>query len=59
MRAKVTLNKNFGIKTGYTWNNNGLPILTLELRRKTKLWHKKYEKYQFCTQRRPNISIIT
>ena len=50
MRAKVSLNKNFGIKARYIRNNNGLPILPLELWRKTKQWHKKYEKYQFFTQ---------
>ena len=31
MRAKVTLNKNFGIKKRYIRNNNGHPILALEL----------------------------
>ena len=31
MRAKVTLNANFVIKTRYVQNNNGLPILSLEL----------------------------
>ena len=41
IRGKVTLNKNFGIKTGYTQNNNGLPILTLELRKKTKAMTKE------------------
>ena len=30
-RAKVTLTKIFGIKTRYIRNNNGLPILTLQL----------------------------
>ena len=44
MRAKPTLTKSFGVKT------------TME---ETKQWHKKYEKCQFCTQRRQNISIIT
>ena len=31
MRAKITLNENFCIKTRYMQNNNGLPILALEL----------------------------
>ena len=31
MPAKVSLNKDFGIKARYIRNNNGLPILTLEL----------------------------
>ena len=31
MRAKVSLNKDFGINARYIRNNNGLPILTLEL----------------------------
>ena len=31
MRAKVTLNEIFCIKTRYIPNNNGLPIATLEL----------------------------
>ena len=44
MRAKLTFTKNFGVKT------------TME---ETKQWHKKYEKCQFCTQRRPKNSIIT
>ena len=35
-------------------NNHGLLILTPELWRKTKPWHKKYGKYQFCTERNPN-----
>ena len=57
MSAKVTLTKTFGMKTRYI--QNGLPFLTLELSRKTKQWHKKYDKYQFCTQRSPKNSIIT
>ena len=32
-------------------NNHGLLILTLELWKETKQWHKKYEKYHFCTER--------
>ena len=43
--AAVALNENFGIKTRYIQNNNGLLIVTPELWRKTKQWHKKYEKY--------------
>ena len=31
MRVKVTLNKSFCTKTKYIQNNNGLPILTLDL----------------------------
>ena len=57
MFAKVTLTENLGIKIRYIRNDNALPILTLELRRETK--HKKYDKYQFCTQRLPTNSIIT
>ena len=53
--AKVTINKNFGIKTRYIRNNNPLPILTLELWRKTKQWYKKCEKYQLYIRRSPRI----
>ena len=59
IRAKVTLTKKLGIKSRYIRNSNGLPILALELWRKTKQWYKKYDKYQFCTQRLLNNSIIT
>ena len=38
MRVKVTLNKSFCTKTKYIQNNNGLPILTLDL------WKKKKKK---------------
>ena len=41
MRAKLTLAKNFGMKKPW---------------RKSKQWHKKYKKCQFCTQRRPRNS---
>ena len=36
-------------------NNLGLSLLTSQLWRKTKHWHKKYKKRKFCTQRRPKI----
>ena len=45
MRTKVTLYES------YNWNNHEMLIL-IELGRKTKQWHKEYEKYQFCTQSR-------
>ena len=45
MRTKVTLYET------YNWNNHEILILT-ELGRKTKQWHKEYEKYQCCTQSR-------
>ena len=45
MRAKATLYET------YNWNNHDILILT-ELGRKTKQWHKEYEKYQCCTQSR-------
>ena len=53
MCVKVILTKNFSI------NDYGVPILTLELWKKTKQMHKKYEIYQFCSQRRPKNSVIT
>ena len=56
-KSMFMLTKNFIINT--STKNHGLPILTLELWKKTRQWHKKYEKYQFCTQRRPENSIIT
>ena len=43
MRAKITLYET------YIWNNHEILIL-IELGRKTKQWHKEYEKYQCCTQ---------
>ena len=46
MRAKPKLTKNFCVKTSR--NNHG-PW------RKSEQWHKKYEKCQFCTQRRQRI----
>ena len=45
MRTKVTLYES------YNWNNHEILIL-IELGRKTKQWHKEYEKYQCCTQSR-------
>ena len=45
MRTKVTLYE------AYNWNNHEILIL-IELGRKTKQWHKEYEKYQCCTQSR-------
>ena len=45
MRTKVTLYET------YNWNNHDILIL-IELGRKTKQWHKEYEKYQCCTQSR-------
>ena len=45
MRTKVTLYET------YNWNNHEILIL-IELGRKTKQWHKEYEKYQCCTQSR-------
>ena len=45
MRTKVTLYES------YNWNNHEMLIL-IELGRKTKQWHKEYEKYQCCTQSR-------
>ena len=50
MRGKVKLNEIFCIKTRYILNNNGPPIATLELWRKTKQWRKKW-KISFCAQR--------
>ena len=41
MRVKVTLNKSFCTKTKYIQNNNGLPILTLDLWKKKKKKQKK------------------
>ena len=45
MRTKVTLYET------YSWNNHEILIL-IELGRKTKQWHKEYEKYQCSTQSR-------
>ena len=45
MRTKVTLYET------YNWNNHDILIL-IELGRKTKQWHKEYEKYQCCIQSR-------
>ena len=41
MRMKVTLYET------YNWNNHETLIL-IELGRKTKQWHKEYEKYRKC-----------
>ena len=45
MRAKVTLTKNAGIKQ--VQNNHWLPILTIELSKKTKEKYKEYESVNF------------
>ena len=45
MRAKITPTKNFGMKK--VRKNHVLPILTPELWRKTKQWHKKYKNNNF------------
>ena len=45
MRAEVTFYET------YNWNNHKILIL-IELGRKTKQWHKEYEKYQGCAQSR-------
>ena len=45
MRAKVMLTKNAGIKQ--VQNNHWLPILTIELSKKTKEKYKEYESVNF------------
>ena len=44
MSMKVTLTKDLGMKQ----ENNHKILILIELWRKTKQWHKKYEKCQFC-----------
>ena len=52
MRVKVTLNKSFCTKTKYIQNNNGLPILTLDL------WKKKKKKNEGKTEKKRKELIL-
>ena len=54
--SNVFLTKNFSGVLHYLlpWKqvrNNHEILILIEIWRKTKQWHKEYEKYQFCTQR--------